>query len=140
MADEFVRKEHLGGRTEVFPKSVIEIHNGRRLSVELRDDGDPVLIVRSYNSYGGDIEEIVFVEQGPDKIVVRAMRDGLTDVLGDGGVQHDDKHRVALRALLKICEDRKRMLRTDSLQEAKDMRAALFEVEDIIRKTLGDDR
>lgn len=125
MADKFERKSHTGGRTEVFPKSVIQIHRGLHIVVELR--GDSVFIGVG-DSYDSKLEQIAYVEQGPNMVVVRAMRDALTDLLGDGGREHDDKHAVALRTLLKMSEEREYVIRGQS---------GWSEAEEIIRRTLG---
>lgn len=111
-------------------KSVIKIHKGLHIIAELR--GDSVFIGVGGDDmsdhFGSKVEQIAYVEQGPDKVVVRAIRDALTDLLGDGGREHDDKHAVALRTLLEMSDEREYVIRGEP---------GWSEAEDIIRRTLG---
>jgi len=73
--------------------SIIPIHRGMHIVAELREEvrsdgrrarhpGTPTDVYIGVSDSEGR-EQIAFVEVGPDLIVVRAMRDALTELLGE---------------------------------------------------------
>ena len=82
----------------------IDIHDGLRVFAELSTADTSEFVFLGVADESGD-DQIAFVETGPDRNVLRAMRDTLTALLGDADdlatlrAQLAEAHAVAARAM-----------------------------------------